>query len=77
MKNPGIAVVLSFFWTGLGQIYNGQIMKGLIMMGVQYLIFVPLMWLVVGLVLAPILWLWSMYDAYRVAERYNQRLPQP
>ncbi len=27
--NPGIAAVLSFVFSGLGQIYNGQIKKGL------------------------------------------------
>lgn len=30
--NPGVAAVLSFLFTGLGQIYNGQITKGLILM---------------------------------------------
>lgn len=29
-KDPGIAAVLSFFVTGLGQIYNGQIGKGIL-----------------------------------------------
>ena len=29
-KNPGLAAVLSFFYMGLGQIYNGQISKGII-----------------------------------------------
>lgn len=29
MNNPGIAAVLSFIFNGLGQIYNGQIKKGL------------------------------------------------
>jgi TM2 domain-containing membrane protein YozV len=28
-KNPGVAAFLSFFWPGLGQIYNGQIAKGI------------------------------------------------
>src|SRR5665647_1415963 len=28
-KNPGVAAVLSFFWAGLGQIYNGQLAKGI------------------------------------------------
>ena len=27
-KNPTIATVLSFLITGLGQLYNGQILKG-------------------------------------------------
>ena len=28
-KNPGLAAVLSFVFNGLGQLYNGQILKGL------------------------------------------------
>jgi len=31
-KNPGVAAVLSFIFTGLGQIYNGKIGKGLLLM---------------------------------------------
>jgi len=29
-KNPGMAAVLSFVFNGLGQLYNGQILKGLL-----------------------------------------------
>jgi len=32
MENSGIAAVLSFVFNGLGQIYNGQIAKGLVIM---------------------------------------------
>ena len=32
--NPGTSAVLSFLFTGLGQIYNGQIKKGLILMSI-------------------------------------------
>lgn len=31
-QNPGTAAVLSFVFNGLGQIYNGQIAKGLVIM---------------------------------------------
>ena len=31
-QDPGIAAVLSFLFNGLGQIYNGQIAKGLVIM---------------------------------------------
>ncbi len=34
-KSAGLAAVLSFFISGLGQIYNGQILKGLIIIVVQ------------------------------------------
>lgn len=30
--NPGLAAVFSFIFSGLGQIYNGQILKGLCVM---------------------------------------------
>ena len=30
--NPGLSALLSFLFNGLGQIYNGQIKKGLIIM---------------------------------------------
>lgn len=32
--DPGVSAILSFIFTGLGQIYNGQIAKGLFMMSV-------------------------------------------
>jgi TM2 domain-containing membrane protein YozV len=40
-KSTGVAVLLSFFWCGLGQIYNGQVGKGIVMMGS----FPPLIWI--------------------------------
>ena len=71
MRNPGIAAVLSFFWCGLGQIYNGQIGKGIVML-VAYFISVSLIWLLIGLITTPILWIWGMVDAYNTANRLNR-----
>jgi len=34
-NHPGVAAVLSFVFNGLGQIYNGQISKGLIIITVS------------------------------------------
>ena len=34
-SNAGIAGVLSFIFTGLGQIYNGSVLKGLVLMSVS------------------------------------------
>lgn len=70
LKNPGIAAVASFFWSGLGQIYNGQIGKGLVLMVVQA-INVALMAVVVGFVTYPLVWIYGMYDAYKTAEKIN------
>lgn len=70
MKNPGVAAVLSFFYCGLGQIYNGQILKGILMF-VTYSISILLMYVLIGFITTPILWIWGMYDAYKKAERMN------
>lgn len=45
--DPGVAAVLSFLFNGLGQIYNGQIAKGLVLMALSSLF---MMILVVGAV---------------------------
>jgi len=71
LRNPGIAAVLSFFWTGVGQIYNGQIVKGIILILVQ-LVNAALMVVLIGFITYPIVWIWGMYDAYKTAERMNR-----
>ena len=58
MKSPGLAAVLSFLICGLGQIYNGQILKGLIFL-VAYVISWWMMWIVIGFITTPILWIWG------------------
>lgn len=70
MKSPGIAAVLSFFITGLGQIYNGQILKGLVLMGIQIINGV-LMVVIIGFITYPIVWIYGIYDGYKTAERLN------
>lgn len=99
-KSSGLAAVLSFFWCGLGQIYTGQIAKGVTLMAVY-----PFLWflgfafsfggcvsaasantaadqgtaggvLILGsifLIGASALWIFGMVNAYRAAERENQR----
>ena len=52
-SQPGIAAVLSFVFNGLGQLYNGQIFKGLL---VVFLSAINLLVLVLGSVLIA-LWL--------------------
>jgi TM2 domain-containing membrane protein YozV len=69
-KNPGVATVLSFFFMGLGQIYNGQIAKGIIFI-VLYAISIFLMTLIIGFITTPILWIWGMIDANRSAKQIN------
>lgn len=72
-KNPGLAAVLSFFFMGLGQIYNGQIAKG-----VAFIVIYSISWmfvvLLIGLITTPILWMYGMYDAHHSAEKINRDL---
>ena len=70
-KSAGLAAVLSFFWCGLGQIYNGQIGKGLLF-GFLYLVSFILIFAVIGIVTTPLLWIWGMVDAYQTSERLNR-----
>ena len=72
-KNPGLAAVLSFFFMGLGQIYNGQIGKGMIFI-ILYAISVALMFVLVGFVTTPILWIWGIVDAHKSAKKINEEM---
>lgn len=72
LKNAGLAAVLSFFVAGLGQIYNGQIGKGIGFI-VAYFISGLLMLVIIGFITTPILWIWGMVDAYNVATRINEQ----
>ena len=75
MKNPGIAAVLSFFVTGLGQIYNGKIIEGFGLMCVQF-ISVLFISVGIGLITTPLLWVYGIWEAYHTAEKINEEQAQ-
>ncbi len=66
-KDPGIAAVLSFLFTGLGQIYNGEISKGLFFIVIQF-INLALMLVVIGFITFPLFWIYGIWDAHKVAK---------
>jgi len=73
-KNPTVATLLSIV-TGLGQLYNGQILKAVLFFGSMFiacLLASPPIF--IGLLFAPIIWIWNLVDANRSAKRINQRL---
>lgn len=70
MKSSGIAVILSFFIPGLGQIYNGQIGKGILFIIIGFILALSMI-VLIGFVLYPIFWIYNMYDAYKSAEGMN------
>jgi TM2 domain-containing membrane protein YozV len=64
-KSPGIALLLSLLICGVGQMYNGQVAKGILMLlGCAFLWVFLLGW---------IIWIWSMIDAYSTAKEMNLR----
>ncbi|WAJ29507.1 DUF4339 domain-containing protein [Antarcticirhabdus aurantiaca] len=67
-KSAGLAFVLSFLITGLGQCYNGQVGKGVLMfVGTVFLWFFFLGWIIM---------IWSWFDAYGTAKKMNRRYEQ-
>jgi TM2 domain-containing membrane protein YozV len=71
IKSSGIAAVLSLILPGLGQIYNGQIGKGLIFMIIITPILALTVLVIIGFVLLPLFWILNIYDAYRTAKKIN------
>lgn len=67
-KNPQVAVFCSSLIPGLGQIYNGETLKG----------FAFLVGTMIGLFLLVLpglfIWIYSMYDAHIIARKMNERL---
>ena len=63
MASPLVAVILSFFIPGLGQLYTGQLMKAIVLF-VLAVIFGALSSILIGIPLYLIVWIYSMYDAY-------------
>jgi len=65
LKSPFLAFALSFFWVGLGQLYNGKFAKGFLLnvcFAFGMILFIP------GL----IVWVFSLWDAYTEAEKMNR-----
>lgn len=67
-KDSGIAAVASFVIPGLGQVYNGELAKGII----AGIVTVGLALTGIGLIFAVPIWIWLVYDAYQTAEELNK-----
>ncbi|MEO0685842.1 MAG: Hsp70 family protein, partial [Cyanobacteria bacterium J06649_11] len=66
-KNPVVAALLSFFLLGVGQLYNGDYLKGIAIIGGSFIV----QSLSLSLFLVPIA-VFAMYDAYTVAKGARQ-----
>jgi hypothetical protein len=66
VRNPGVAAALSFFIPGVGQIYNGDFLRGIF-----WLIVTPGFWLGTGFTLGWLCHILSAFTAYHRANRKN------
>jgi TM2 domain-containing membrane protein YozV len=71
MRNAGAAAVLSFLVPGVGQIYNGKILRGIF-----WLIVTPGLWIGSGGLLGWVCHIIAAYTAFSYAEEHPLRLPK-
>lgn len=62
-QKHGVPALLSFFIPGLGQMVKGQVGKGVLIL-VGYVVSFLAMFVVIGIITTPILWIWQIIDAY-------------
>ncbi len=74
MRNPIIAAVLSLIVAGLGQIYNGQITKGVLFIVAQ-LINGALLYVAIGFVTMPLVGLWTAVRWYDTRPSWRNLRP--
>jgi len=66
MASPILALIMSFFIPGLGQLYTGQFLKAVALF-ILALLFGGLSTILIGIPFYIIVWVYSMYDAYKSA----------
>ena len=72
-KSVGIAVLLSLVIPGAGQIYLGKVKRGIILFILAFISAI-LCGILIGFLLLPIVYIYSIYDAYKSAKDYNAKL---
>ena len=71
-KNPGLSLAASFFVPGLGSLIAGRIGWGVLIFS-AYLIACLSLFVLIGFLLVPVVWVWGMADAYLGAKSWNSR----
>jgi len=72
-ESAGFVTALSALCPGLGQIYNGRIMRGIlfVIMAVIVIISGALTMPIIGFIILPLFWICNIYDAYRITKQIN------
>ncbi|WP_341278583.1 sugar ABC transporter permease [Paenibacillus sp. FSL H8-0537] len=68
LKKPWLAILLSFIYPGLGHLYLGYVKKGIVLLVVEF-ISILLISVVVGIFLYPIIWIYSIVNAYQLSTK--------
>lgn len=69
-KSAAIGIILNFFIPGLGHIVSDFTHRGANFL-VMYVISIALMFLLIGFILVPIIWIWSMIDINTCVKKAN------
>jgi len=73
-KDASIAVLLSFLWTGAGQVYAGSITGGIILICINFFFFLLALGTGGGfLCISFPFWVWGMFNAASQAREHNER----
>lgn len=87
-KEPLLSVILSFLIPGLGQIYNGHVKKGIILLALYIGLWIGVVIVYLGgtivtmgigglcclpvLIIPLVIWVYAMYDGYVTANKINR-----
>lgn len=81
-KEPWLAVVLSTFLAGIGQIYSARVRRGCLLIFIQISFYCTTMWFIISftgnviigasfLLLLGVIHIWNLFDAYKCAKKVN------
>lgn len=74
---PRLALLLSLLWPGLGQVYNGQVRKGILLMLFYVMSLLLISASPMGFVTTALLLVYGVPNAYRVAKYYERWVGGP
>lgn len=72
-KSAGLAAVLSILLVGAGQMYAGHVGRGIAFLCASIFSYF-LMFVVIGFITTPIIFIWALVDAVNLASRHNALL---
>lgn len=73
-KDPAIATLLSFLWTGAGQVYADATNRGIVLIVVGGFLLLISLGSGIGFLVSIPVWIWGMLDANTQAKNYNHWL---